>query len=206
MTHHEWLAPFTSVISGPTGSGKSVFVQRLLKHAQTVITPPPDRILYCYGAYQKIFSEMKGVEFNDGLPSLAEFDGSKHTLVVIDDLMHETNEVVSKLFTKVSHHTDTSVVFLMQNLFHNDKEIRTITLNAQYMVLFKNVRDKSQIAHLSRQMYPNKTKHMVESYVDATSEPFSYLFVDLKPGTDDRYRLKANIFPDDTHNYVYVSK
>jgi len=206
MAHHMWVAPFTCVISGPTGSGKSVFVQRLLKHVKIVVNPPPDRILYCYGAYQKLFSEMEGVEFNEGLPSLDEFDGGKHTLVILDDLMHETNTVVSKLFTKVSHHTNTSVIYITQNIFHPSKETRTITLNAQYIVLFKNVRDKSQIGHLSRQMYPNKSKHMVESYTDATCDPFGYLFIDLKPDTDDRYRLKTNIFPDDRDNYVYVPK
>src|SRR3989442_1620537 len=60
--------------------------------------------------------------------------------------------------------------------------------------------------HLSRQMYPSNTKHMIESYVDATSEPYSYLFVDLKPNTDEKFRLKADIFPDDEHSYVYVPK
>src|SRR6267154_1391277 len=206
MTHHTWQAPFTSVISGPTGSGKTVLVKRLLNHAMTVIQPTPERILYCYGAYQQMFAEMQGVEFNEGLPSLDEFDGAKCTLVIIDDLMHETNVIVSKLFTRVSHHTNTSVIFITQNLFHADKETRTITLNAQYLVLFKNVRDKSQIAHLSRQMYPNNSKHMVESYIDATSEPYSYLFVDLKPNTNEKHRLKSNIFPDDIHNYVYTPK
>src|SRR5437867_169120 len=206
MTHHVWLAPFTCVISGPTGSGKRVFVHRLIKHAKTVISPSPDRILYCYGAYQQMFSEMEGVEFNEGLPSLGEFNGEKPTLVIIDDLMHETNDVVTKLFTRVSHHTNTSVIFIMQNLFHADKETRTITLNAQYLVLFKNVRDKSQIAHLSRQMYPGNSKHMIESYIDSTSEPYSYLFIDLKPNTDDKHRLKGCIFPDDKHNYVYIPK
>ena len=206
MAHHTWEAPFTCVISGPTGSGKSVFVQRLMKHSMTVISPPPDRILYCYGVYQEIFSKFEGVEFNEGLPSLAEFDGKKHTLVVIDDLMHETSDVITKLFTRGSHHTNTSVIFITQNMFSAGKETRTITLNAQYLVLFKNVRDKSQIAHLSRQMYPGKSKHIIESYIDATSEPYSYLFVDLKPNTDDKHRLKACIFPDDRQNYIYVPK
>jgi hypothetical protein len=206
MTHHVWLAPFTCVISGPTGSGKSVFVQRLLKHAKSVIDPPPDRILYCYGVYQTVFAEFQGVVFHEGLPSLAEFDGRNHTLVIIDDLMHETNNEVTKLFTRGSHHTNTSVIYITQNMFHPDKETRTITLNAQYLVLFKNVRDKSQIAHLSRQMYPGRSKHMTESYIDATSVPYSYLFVDLKPQTDDKHRLKASIFPDDKENYVYVPK
>src|SRR6266516_3410069 len=206
MTHHIWLAPFTSVISGPMGSGKSVFVQRLIEHAKSIISPSPDRILYCYSVFQQIFNEMDGVEFNEGLPSLAEFDGSRHTLVIIDDLMHETNDIVSKLFTRGRHHTNTSVVFITQNLFHADKVTRTITLNAQYLILFKNVRDKSQITHLSRQMYPGNSKHMTESYIDATSEPYSYLFVDLKPNTDESHRLKACIFPDDQDNFAYVPR
>jgi len=91
-------------------------------------------------------------------------------------------------------------------MFSAGKQTRTITLNAQYLVLLKNVRDKAQITHLSRQMYPSKSKHMIESYIDATSEPYSYLFVDLKPNTDDRHRLKASIFPDDRQNFVYVPK
>jgi len=175
MTHHMWIAPFTCVISGPTSSGKSVFVRRLLKHVKTIVDPPPGRILYCYGVYQKIFSEMEDVEFNEGLPSLDQFDGTNNSLVIIDDLMHETNDVVSKLFSRVSHHTNTSVIFITQNIFHPSKETRTIALNTQYLVLFKSVRDKSQIAYLARQIYPTRSKHMVEAYTDATSEPYSYL-------------------------------
>lgn len=204
---HTWTAPFTCVVSGSTGSGKSVFTQRLLKHAKTVITPPPQRILYCYGVYQDIFSKMPGIEFNEGLPSITEFEPGKGScLLILDDLMHETNDVVTKLFTRLSHHTNTSVIFITQNIFGGGKETRTITLNAQYMVLFKNVRDKSQIAYLARQIYPTNWKHMVEAYEDATSQAYSYLFIDLKPTTDDKHRLKACIFPDDKNNYVYVPK
>ena len=96
MTYHTWLAPFTCVISGPTGSGKSVFVQRLLKHIKTVVCPDPEWMLYCYGIYQEIFSKC-------------------HT----------------------------------------------------------------------------------------TTEPCSYLFLDHKSDIDEKLRLKASIFPNDNHNYVY---
>jgi hypothetical protein len=66
--------------------------------------------------------------------------------------MHETSKTVSQIFTKISHHANVSVVYLTQNIFYASKENRTITLNAQYIVLFKNVRNKSQIAFLARQM------------------------------------------------------
>ena len=77
---------------------------------------------------RRFFSQFEGVEFNEGLPSLDEFKGEKHSLVIIDDLMHETNDVVTKLFTRVSHHTNTSVIYITQNIFHPSKENRTITL------------------------------------------------------------------------------
>ena len=46
---------------------------------------------------------------------------------------------------------------------------------------------------------------MIEAYEDATSIPYTYLVIDLKPATDDKMRLRSGVFPDDTH-YVYTPK
>jgi len=83
--------------------------------------------------------------------------------------MNETEDSVANLFTKRSHHRNISVVFLVQNLFHKNKQIRTISLNVHYLVLFKNPRDATQFASLARQMYPNKSAFAVEAYKDATA-------------------------------------
>ena len=136
--------PFTCLVSGSTGSGKTEFIYRILKHVDTIIDPAPQRILWCYGAYQEKFASMSGIDFHEGLPDLSEFDGSRRTLLIIDDLMTETDQRVSKIFTKLSHHANTSVIYITQNLFYGGKENRTIMLNAQYMVLFKNPRDATQ--------------------------------------------------------------
>jgi hypothetical protein len=200
-----WRHPFTCLISGPTGCGKTEFTLRLLKHSDKVVEPKPDRVLWCYGAYQNSFAKLKNVEFHEGLPDLAQFDGKLRTLLIVDDLMHETDDRVSKIFTKISHHANVSVLYLTQNLFYGGKQNRTIALNAHYMVVFKNPRDATQIMHLARQMFPGKSAHMIEAFKDATAEPFSYLFIDLKPDTDDKHRIRSQIFPDET-NYVYVFK
>ena len=62
------------------------------------------------------------------------FDGVKRTLLIIDDLMHKTNRIVSKVFAWVSQHKNVSVEYLTQNLFKNNKHNRTISLNAYYMI------------------------------------------------------------------------
>ena len=163
-----------------------------------MIEPPPSLIVYCYGKYQQLFKKYPGIEFRQGLPKLEDFDGSQLVLLIIDDLMNETNESVANMFTKGSHHRNATVVFLVQNLFHKNKHVRTISLNSHYMVLFKNPRDASQFSSLARQMYPNKSAFAMEAYKDATREPYSYLFVDLRPEQDEELRLRTNIFPGET--------
>ena len=88
-----------------------MFRMRLISNARECIAPPPERIVYCYSVYQPLFDQYPNVEFVEGLPDLNMFDGVKRTLLIIDDLMQETNETVSKLFTRVSHHKNVSVVY-----------------------------------------------------------------------------------------------
>jgi hypothetical protein len=120
--------------------------------------------------------------------------------------MHETNESVTQIFTKGSHHRNLSVVYLTQNLFHSSRHNRTINLNTHYLILFKNPRDVTQISYLARQMYPTNPKFLIESFQDATSKAYGYLFIDLKPETEETLRVRANIFDDDDANYAYVPK
>lgn len=195
--------PFTCVIAGPTGSGKTYFVTRLLGHIQTMMDPPPEKVLWSYGEWQPLYATIRGVDFVEGLPDVKTL--KPRTLVIIDDLMTETDDRVTKLFTKTSHHRDVSIIYIVQNLFSKNKENRTISLNAQYMVLFKNPRDASQITHLAKQMYPGHIKYMQEAFGDATSESYGYMLVDLKQDTPEHMRLRTHIFPGETQ-YVYLRK
>ena len=95
---------------------------------------------------------------------------------------------------------------LVQNLFPKNKESRTISLNSQYMVVFKKTFDASQMSHLARQMYPGRVKFVQEVFKDTTSVPYGYLLVHLKQDTPEDMRLRTTIFPDDGVQYVYLPK
>ncbi len=188
--------PFTCVISGPTGSGKSVWVKQLITHLGEKVTPVPKHVMWCYGEWQTLYETMPEVNFVEGMPTEVPQD----TLLIIDDLMGEQDEKVTAWFTKKSHHHQTSVVYIVQNLFH--KKLRTVSLNTQYMVLFKNPRDKSQLKHLAHQM---GERHVLEeAFADATKQPHGYLLIDLKQATPDHLRLRANFFEE--VQYVYMKK
>jgi len=141
-----WKHPFTAIVAGSTGSGKTVFTFKFISEVSDMISPPPETIMYCYGEYHPICNEYPHVIFNEGLPDIEQFDGKERTLLVIDDLMGETNDSVSNIFTKVSHHRNVSVLYLSQNLFYKSKQNRTLSLNAHYIELFKIPRDALQVA------------------------------------------------------------
>ena len=168
-----------------------------------MMTPAPQRIVWCYGEWQRRFDSVPNVDFIEGLPQRENFDETQSTLLILDDLMNETNRSVTDLFTKGSHHGDLSVVYIVQNLFNNGKEHRTISLNSHYIVVFKNPCDASQIVHLAKQAYPGKVKAVQEASKDAASAPFGYLLLDFKQCTPDKLRLPAKVFPDEM-TVVYV--
>lgn len=197
--------PFTATLAGPTGCGKTMFIFKLIEQAREMINPPPARILYCYGEYQAIFGKYPNVEFIEGLPEMGQFDGMEPVLLIVDDLMNESEACVEKIFTKMSHHRNISIVYITQNIFPKNKHARTISLNSHYMVIFKNPRDAGQFSVLARQMYPADSKFAVEAFKDATSTPYAYLLVDMKPETYEKFRLRANIFPDELTS-VYIKK
>ena len=181
---------------------------RLLRQAAAMIDPPPERITWCYGEWQEAYATMNlvDVRFEEGLPSASMFNSSTRNLIVIDDLMAETDERVTTLFTKKKSSQEHIRAVSRTEPVPKNKESRTISLNSQYMVVFKNPRDASQMSHLARQMYPGRVKFVQEAFKDATSVPYGYLLVDLKQDTPEDMRLRTTIFPDDGVQYVYLPK
>lgn len=158
------LHPFTALVGGMTGSGKTIWVQTLLDNATEVIKPAPQRIIWSYSQWQPAYDHMletiPGIEFVKGIPHDIDedwyFDSAINNLIVIDDQMAETSndKRILNLFTKGSHHRNLSVIFIVQNVYFQGKIMRTLSLNAAYLVLFKNPRDKLQMITLGKQMYP----------------------------------------------------
>ena len=194
--------PFTSVIAGPTSSGKTVFVRKLLDLRSTHIDPKPDSIIYYYTEWQPIYDEIKGVTFKKEVPQLEDFTGEKKTLIIVDDMMNECR--LGNFFTKGSHHRNLSVIFIVQNLFNRARDQRTINLNCQYLILFKNPRDILQIEYLGRSIMGREFHDFVSAYKSATSNAFGYLLVDLKQETPDNIRLRTYILNDHPLDRRYI--
>lgn len=196
-------APFTCMIAGPTQCGKTSLLINILKSSRSLISPPPNRIVYCYSREQPAFNTLLelDIEFHQGLPDLDDFDSKLNNLVILDDLMDECekNKDIQSLFTVDSHHKNISTFLISQNLFSRGKYSRTISLNCHYLIVFNNPRDRSQIHYLARQMYPTNSHFLIECYTDATSaKEYGYLFLDLTQSTNDLHRVQSNILCGET--------
>ena len=77
-------------------------------------------------------------------------------------------------------------------------------MNATYLVLLKNVRDKNQFAYLARQVFPEDSDSLYKAYLEATQRPHGYLILDFAQDTDDRLRFRTNVFPTEYPPVIYA--
>jgi len=191
--------PFRCFIAGPTFSGKSKLIEKIVLNRDKIIDKKIEKIFICYKTPNNSYDLFKymdiDVEMNEGLLDFNELDTKKNNLVILDDLMSvckDSNEVLN-LFTVDSHHRNISVFLVSQNLYTQGKCAREISLNASNLVIFKNPRDKTQVSILARQMFPQKTKAFLEAYYDCTLKEYGYIHLDLNPNTPENLRIQTNI-------------
>ena len=207
--------PFTMIVAAGTGSGKSHWVSRLVTHNKEMMTPVPNRILWCYGEFQPLFESMVDktdpkVEFIKGFPpEIVERQNlTGQTLLIVDDLADTVDgKLLSSIFVRMSHHRGISIILLLNNLYYRGlgHHMRDISLNAQHLVVFSSARDQGTILTLARQMYGPKFRLLTESYNEATSHPYGYLMITTRANTPEALKLRTKIFPGE-ENYCYIAK
>ena len=119
-----------------------------------------------------------------GAPTVGIFKSPERKLVVLDDLMNSNRGIITKIFKEYSHHYNFSSSLYRSSLF--DKQIREISLNSKFVVLFKNCRDLRRIECFLRQAFPTNTRAVMDAYMNETRAPNSYRFLDFRCDTPDR--------------------
>ena len=84
--------PFTCLLSGPTGSGKSTFCVKFLKNLDTQCTESrfSGGIIWCYSEKTAVpykqLTGVKNIRFQEGLPETFGNTRDKPSLLILDDL------------------------------------------------------------------------------------------------------------------------
>lgn len=200
--------PFGMIISGPSSSGKSTLLLKLIMEHKELITPSPVSILYCFGEMSSIVPVLQkaGIPVHSGVPPEELIKRMpKPLLLILDDLLLSIDEkYLSTLFTAKSHHQSFGIVFVTQNLF--ERKIKIARQNAQYCVLMRAPNSALSIRNLGVQLFPRQLDYFMDAYRQATSQPYGYLVIDMHASSDPSLRLRTNIFKDDEEKIIFIPK
>jgi hypothetical protein len=194
---NQFQHPFTMCVSGCTGSGKSEWVLRLLRHADAMISPPPRCVLYCYGEMNVNIFRLQQQEAKQKFENKNAYDGGGgggkewklqvhygipdethvqrmasecggRLLLVLDDLIVGLKSTfLDILFTRGSHNWGCSVVLVTQHLFASP-HLRVARNNSHYLVLMRNPVGALQIRNLATQLFPGRQAH--QFFVEAYAD------------------------------------
>ena len=205
--------PFSLTLSGCSGSGKSYFVRQLLLRQKEICGAAWAKIFYIsrfeLGGLQRELSHLPIEYIHAEIPSLDDLkkrSASGQNLVILDDLMSQSanSADVKSLFAE-GRHINFSVIYCTQNLFQSGKFARTIRLNTNYMVLFRQIHDRLQIIRFFVSMRPKNWHFLQRVYDDCTSAKFGYMFMDFRPQvSSEKLRLRARI--TENSQILYIEK
>jgi len=116
--------PFTCILNGTSGSGKSSFCIRFLQNLDALYTERDfdGGVYWYYSEKTSVPSPKRNVLLNEGV--LEDFDNARGSpcLVILDGLLNDVHsKQVCVLFTKGSHHRNIRVILITQNLFHQGR-------------------------------------------------------------------------------------
>ena len=114
-------------VSGPTRCGKTILVSRILK--EQLIQPFSTRIIWVFGEWQPDYDIIRerypSIEFEkDWRDEIFDsLSPEQRDILVLDDqiCVASSSASVADLFTKGSHHRNLTVIYLVPNVYNQDK-------------------------------------------------------------------------------------
>ena len=179
--------------SGPSSSGKTELVLRLLENTDNLFYPPPKAVLWAYGEYTDKIADLqrKGYHVHQGVPSeelMAKMP--RPFIYVLDDLTNDIDQKkLADIFTRNSHHQNFTPIFITQSLFH--KAMRVPRANSHFIFLLRCPNDGQSVRSLASQLFPRDSAYFYSAFKQATEKNFGYLLISLHPSTRSELRLRS---------------
>jgi len=213
----KFKAPFAMSVTGPSQSGKSEFIVKLLQHKDLLFAVDFDKIFYftpesLFIRHNVIFDRLKQfypqILHISGLPDVIKLHLTHDRmpkLLIIDDLMNEflSSEAMVQLLSVEVHHFNISVIFTLQNFYAPSKFGKTIARNVNYQVLFYNRMDLRETRNISLQIstQPNFLIESFEFLLKEFPSDSPYIIIDAHFRNKHKHLfVKSHIFPTNEFN------
>lgn len=193
------------IVAGFSGSGKSYLISKLIsKYIDSF-----SAIKVCgVSQLENIVSE-KITYYDDDNIVYDPFKDDvlqKRTLVLIDDCL--TSDTYTRIALNIfirGRHKEISCIYIVQNIYHQNKMFRTIALNANYILLLR-MRDLRQIKlFASSFLEQSKILQFLDLYSKyVTKRKYGYILIDYSKDVDSPLMLRTNIVNEDKEICIYL--
>ena len=217
---YEFETPLRMLVIAPSGTGKTFRLFKIIEFAREMFDNPKqfDTVIYYYSTWTSTFSQYEHLvtEWINKLPTEEEFVAKMNKykdkngcVMIFDDFMTEMTQDIVNIYTKYSRNKNTSVITLWQDLFPKGKNrvaevCRTLSLSATDLIIFKNTRDKSQFRYFARQFMPDRFRELTRLFNKVTNEPYTYLWIDVRNLSDNKFRIMSHVCLDEWPMRIYV--
>ena len=197
---------------GPSRCGKTCFIIDIIQNLDAITISSPNKVIYVYKVWQQKFDELQEsglvnyfIQDQEHIVDLIkQKTNDDSALIIFDDLINSPNlQEISNLFVVDGRHSNLSLIFLSQRMFVNNESFRQISNNCDYLAVFKNPRNSSEVRVLAQQLTPGSLE-FIDIYKQATREPFSYLLVNLTQECQEHVKFLSHIFDYDHHVKCYL--
>lgn len=201
-----WRRELRALIVGPSGSGKSHVVLKILQYRTLLISGDPfKKIFWVVGEMSSVPAELKAicpdVIVERGLDFLKDVEPD--SLIVFDDLVMKLyqSEAIADLAIRRSSHEKISFIIISQNLYYQSKFSRTINLSASMLICFNFFRDSSTYETLCRQLECSSYRLLHKALTSHLRErAHNFFIIDMHPRCHPLLRYRSLDFVDPEEN------
>ena len=217
----QFNTPSLIILHGQTNTGKTELTYKIMTHCDSIFSNKIAHIVFSYSTHQPIYDVMakniKNLTFIKGLPTedyLKEVRESvpkdDHILLILDDQQASLDSpTMMRIATELNHHLKITTLLILHNIFGTGRFSRTILLQTSYYISMRNLRDQSQLAVLSRQIFGNGCSNVINKAFDKLCKISDrpYLVTDLHPHSKyDSLRLRSFVLPGEDMIVFKVQK
>lgn len=163
---YKFQTPCAISITGPSQSGKSSFIVKLIEFRQQMFTQDFKQCFYCQPAnlcirsnpiFNEIVKHFPTAELVCGLPNISKLNldmDNSSKLVILDDLMIDvlnSSEMIQLISVEI-HHSNITLLVSLHNFYCPSKHGLTFVRNLNYKIFFYNRLDLRELKAISNQV------------------------------------------------------
>lgn len=214
--HTVFKHPTQMLIGGPTKSGKTTLLMRLLRERGQMFSHPFEKIYWFYKMENSIrqarqeFPEINYVEGHVSNKFVEGLDIDSHKMLIMDDMQElvansKSLEALMNIFTRDSHHKNLTVIFLVQDLFM--KNMHKVARQCENVIAMSNGSSGSNIMNMGRRQFGPGTAPFIKWALTQVrlQSTHGYLCLSSGAGISPCESCKTFIFPGEPNTF-FVAK